>query len=43
MFEVLYSKTDYDFLDQPSCDETEILEKTSLFSTLPTYNPTDLY
>jgi ATP-dependent Lhr-like helicase len=27
MFEVLYSKTDYDFLDQPSCDETEILRK----------------
>lgn len=27
MFEVLYAKTDYDFLDQPSCDETEILRK----------------
>lgn len=27
MFEVLYSKTDYNFLDQPSCDETEILRK----------------
>jgi len=27
IFEVLYSKTDYDFLDQPSCDETEILRK----------------
>lgn len=27
MFEVLYSKTDYDFLDQPSCDEIEILRK----------------
>lgn len=27
MFEVLYSKTDYDFLDQPSCHETEILRK----------------
>jgi ATP-dependent helicase Lhr and Lhr-like helicase len=27
MFEVLYAKTDYDFLDQPSCDETEILSK----------------
>jgi ATP-dependent helicase Lhr and Lhr-like helicase len=27
MFEVLYSKTDYDFLDKPSCDETEILRK----------------
>lgn len=27
MFEVLFSKTDYDFLDQPSCDETEILRK----------------
>jgi ATP-dependent Lhr-like helicase len=27
MFEVLYSKTEYDFLDQPSCDETEILRK----------------
>ena len=28
MFEVLYSKKDYDFLDQPSCDETEILRKS---------------
>ena len=27
MVEVLYSKTDYDFLDQPSCDEIEILRK----------------
>jgi len=27
MFEVLYSKTEYDFLDQPSCDETEIIRK----------------
>lgn len=27
MFEALYSKTDYDFLDQPSCDEIEILRK----------------
>jgi ATP-dependent Lhr-like helicase len=25
MFEVLYSKTEYDFLDQPSCDEIEVL------------------
>jgi ATP-dependent Lhr-like helicase len=33
MFDVLYSKTDYDFLDQPSCDETEILRKDfSVFS-----------
>lgn len=37
MFEVLYSKTDYDFLDQPSCDETEILRKD--FSV---FNITDL-
>lgn len=27
MVEVLYSKTDYDFLDQSSCDEIEILRK----------------
>lgn len=27
MVDVLYSKTDYDFLDQPSCDEIEILRK----------------
>lgn len=27
MLEVLYSKTDYDFLDQSSCDEIEILRK----------------
>lgn len=27
MFEVLYSKTDYNFLDQSSCDEIEILRK----------------
>jgi ATP-dependent Lhr-like helicase len=27
MVEVLYSKTNYDFLDQPSCDEIEILRK----------------
>jgi ATP-dependent Lhr-like helicase len=27
MVEVLYSKTDYDFLDQPSCDEIGILRK----------------
>ncbi|MFA9194959.1 DEAD/DEAH box helicase [Flavobacterium sp. FBOR7N2.3] len=27
MVEVLYSKTDYDFLDQASCDEIEILRK----------------
>jgi len=27
MFEVLYSKTEYNFLDQPSCDEIEILRK----------------
>ena len=27
MLEILYSKTEYDFLDQPSCDETEILRK----------------
>lgn len=37
MFEVLYSNTDYDFLDQPSCDETEILRKD--FSV---FNITDL-
>lgn len=37
MIEVLYSKTDYDFLDQPSCDETEILRKD--FSV---FNITDL-
>jgi ATP-dependent Lhr-like helicase len=37
MFEVLYTKTDYDFLDQPSCDETEILRKD--FSV---FNITDL-
>jgi ATP-dependent Lhr-like helicase len=37
MFEVLYSKTDYDFLDQPSCDETEILRND--FSV---FNITDL-
>jgi ATP-dependent Lhr-like helicase len=37
MFEVLYSKTEYDFLDQPSCDETEILRKD--FSV---FNITDL-
>ena len=35
MFEVLYSKTDYDFLDQPSCDETEILRKDfSVFNVM---------
>lgn len=28
MFEILYSTTDYNFLDQPSCDEIEILRKT---------------
>jgi ATP-dependent helicase Lhr and Lhr-like helicase len=27
MLEVLYSETDYDFLDQPSCDEIEIMRK----------------
>ena len=27
MLEILYSKTEYNFLDQPSCDETEILRK----------------
>lgn len=27
MLEILYSKTEYDFLDQPSCGETEILRK----------------
>ncbi|UAY53687.1 DEAD/DEAH box helicase [Ferruginibacter albus] len=27
MLEILYSKTEYDFLDQPSCDEIEILRK----------------
>ena len=27
MFEVLYSKTDYDFLDQPSFDEIEMMRK----------------
>jgi ATP-dependent Lhr-like helicase len=27
MFEILYSKVEYDFLDQPSCDETEKLRK----------------
>jgi len=27
MFEVLFSKTEYDFLDQPSCDEIEIMRK----------------
>jgi ATP-dependent Lhr-like helicase len=27
MLEVLYSKSEYDFLDQPSCDEIEILRK----------------
>lgn len=27
MFEVVYSKTEYEFLDQPSCDEIEILRK----------------
>lgn len=37
MFEVLYSKTDYDFLDQPSSDEIEILRKD--FSV---FNITDL-
>jgi ATP-dependent Lhr-like helicase len=37
MFEVLYSNTDYDYLDQPSCDEIEILRKD--FSV---FNITDL-
>jgi ATP-dependent Lhr-like helicase len=37
MFEVLYSNTDYDFLDQSSSDETEILRKD--FSV---FNITDL-
>lgn len=27
MFEILYSKTEYNFLDQSSCDETEIIRK----------------
>jgi ATP-dependent Lhr-like helicase len=27
MFEILYSKAEYDFLDQPSCDEVEIVRK----------------
>ncbi|MBI5404047.1 MAG: DEAD/DEAH box helicase [Ignavibacteriae bacterium] len=27
MLEILYSETGYDFLDQPSCDETETLRK----------------
>lgn len=27
MVEILYSKMDYDFLDQPSCDEIDILRK----------------
>jgi len=27
MLAILYSKTEYNFLDQPSCDETEILRK----------------
>lgn len=31
MFEVLYSKMDYDFLDQPSCDEIEIMRKNFSF------------
>ena len=31
MFEILYSKADYDFLDQPSCDEIEILRKEFSF------------
>lgn len=31
MFEILYSKPDYDFLDQPSCDATEILRKDFSF------------
>jgi ATP-dependent Lhr-like helicase len=34
MFEVLYSKTEYDFLDQSSCYEIEILRKEfSVFNT----------
>lgn len=31
MFEILYSKMDYDFLDQPSCHEIEILRKEFSF------------
>lgn len=31
MFEILYSKMDYDFLDQPSYDEIEILRKEFSF------------
>lgn len=33
MFEILYCKTDYDILDQPSCDEIETMRKDfSVFS-----------
>lgn len=33
MLEILYSKTDYDFLDQPGCDEIERLRKNfSIFN-----------
>ena len=35
MFEILYSKIDYDFLDQQSCDEIEIMRKDfSVFNIL---------
>lgn len=34
MFEILYSKMDYDFLDQPSCDEIEILRKEFSFFSI---------
>jgi ATP-dependent Lhr-like helicase len=42
MLEILYSNTNYDFLDQPSCDEIEILRKDfSVFEILDlhTYRP----
>ncbi len=42
MFEILYSKIDYDILDQPSCDEMETMRKDfSVFNiqNLKTHRP----
>lgn len=44
MLEILYSNTNYDFLDQPSCDEIEILRKDfSIFEILDLHTDRPLF
>jgi ATP-dependent Lhr-like helicase len=43
MLEILYSNTNYDFLDQPSCDEIILRKDFSVFEILDLHTISPLF